>query len=245
MNTAVVKLWPAMYKQFLGRNFAANQMLTHYHSTLGVLKSILGNSVVECAATIAQEQLWLNDMTHVQVDWKQQLSGAVNVEAMLAAQTELLATLKKKRQELYNHTMEHCSEVHITSVPELESGDDARVHQVVEQLVGENIWKMNQGGPFDGALSMSVESLDGAMGEGEAIAPYWVPDDECDECTFCGQAFTWTRRRHHCRGCGKIFCDKCSGKEGHVPWRNDGPHRMCNNCHETFSSLSPSRPSSP
>ena len=30
----------------------------------------------------------------------------------------------------------------------------------------------------------------------------------------CGRAFTLLRRRHHCRGCGRIFCDACAPPRG-------------------------------
>jgi len=36
--------------------------------------------------------------------------------------------------------------------------------------------------------------------------PEWVPDDEAERCTACKTPFTFVRRRHHCRNCGKV-CD--------------------------------------
>ncbi|VDL72651.1 unnamed protein product [Nippostrongylus brasiliensis] len=38
----------------------------------------------------------------------------------------------------------------------------------------------------------------------------WVPDEDCDQCTACSAVFTVVRRRHHCRNCGRIFCQRCS-----------------------------------
>ena len=38
----------------------------------------------------------------------------------------------------------------------------------------------------------------------------WVPDSEVKSCPFCGRSFGMTRRRHHCRLCGGIMCDRCS-----------------------------------
>lgn len=38
----------------------------------------------------------------------------------------------------------------------------------------------------------------------------WMPDNQAKECPFCRRSFTLTRRRHHCRLCGDIMCDKCS-----------------------------------
>ncbi len=34
--------------------------------------------------------------------------------------------------------------------------------------------------------------------------PPWVPDSEAPNCMNCEQKFTFTKRRHHCRACGKV-----------------------------------------
>ena len=41
----------------------------------------------------------------------------------------------------------------------------------------------------------------------------WQRDEECSRCPGVGcpaPVFKLTRRRHHCRGCGLVFCDRCS-----------------------------------
>ena len=39
----------------------------------------------------------------------------------------------------------------------------------------------------------------------------WLPNSASDVCmnARCGKPFTLTRRRHHCRECGGLFCSKC------------------------------------
>ncbi|XP_005149637.2 zinc finger FYVE domain-containing protein 21 isoform X1 [Melopsittacus undulatus] len=50
--------------------------------------------------------------------------------------------------------------------------------------------------------------------------PPWVPDKECPRCMQCDTKFDFITRKHHCRRCGKCFCDKCCSKKVPLP-------RMC------------------
>ena len=40
----------------------------------------------------------------------------------------------------------------------------------------------------------------------------WQEDGGVKACPLCDTKFTFFNRRHHCRKCGKIFCNKCCGK---------------------------------
>eukprot|EP01091_Cochliopodium_minus_P001152 TRINITY_DN1102_c0_g1_i1.p1 TRINITY_DN1102_c0_g1~~TRINITY_DN1102_c0_g1_i1.p1 ORF type:complete len:204 (+),score=24.33 TRINITY_DN1102_c0_g1_i1:19-630(+) len=40
--------------------------------------------------------------------------------------------------------------------------------------------------------------------------PTWQPDWQASSCTSCSIDFSLFIRKHHCRNCGKIFCDSCS-----------------------------------
>lgn len=61
--------------------------------------------------------------------------------------------------------------------------------------------------------------------------PEWVPDDQVISCTSCRAVFTFVRRRHHCRNCGKIFCGQCSNNVVPLPhFGHSTPVRVCNRC---------------
>ncbi|XP_023694585.1 lateral signaling target protein 2 homolog isoform X2 [Paramormyrops kingsleyae] len=77
------------------------------------------------------------------------------------------------------------------------------------------------------------EDFNGGESRGDSAGglPVWVPDNECTHCTACKAPFTFLRRRHHCRCCGKIFCGRCSSKEAPLPqFGQIQPVRVCNHC---------------
>ncbi|HEX8244789.1 MAG TPA: FYVE zinc finger domain-containing protein [Longimicrobium sp.] len=44
----------------------------------------------------------------------------------------------------------------------------------------------------------------------------WRPDDDFPACARCNTGFHFFNRRHHCRVCGKVFCDDCSNQTAFV-----------------------------
>lgn len=60
---------------------------------------------------------------------------------------------------------------------------------------------------------------------------HWVPDEAVSKCTACGTDFGAFVRRHHCRNCGDIFCDKCThGRIALTAEENAQPVRVCDRC---------------
>ena len=59
----------------------------------------------------------------------------------------------------------------------------------------------------------------------------WQPDSQCSKCNGCGAAFTFTKRRHHCRNCLWIFCVDCSGRRAVLPKIDPSDEqRVCDRC---------------
>jgi len=42
------------------------------------------------------------------------------------------------------------------------------------------------------------------------VATEWLSDGDAQNCISCKTLFSFTRRRHHCRRCGGVFCRECS-----------------------------------
>ncbi|XP_030233089.1 RUN and FYVE domain-containing protein 2 isoform X1 [Gadus morhua] len=58
----------------------------------------------------------------------------------------------------------------------------------------------------------------------------WLKDKDASHCKLCEKEFSISRRKHHCRNCGEIFCNSCSDNELPLP-ASPKPVRVCDTCH--------------
>ncbi|XP_066505097.1 FYVE, RhoGEF and PH domain-containing protein 6-like isoform X2 [Hoplias malabaricus] len=65
-------------------------------------------------------------------------------------------------------------------------------------------------------------------------APIWIPDLRATMCMICTCEFTLTRRRHHCRACGKVVCQDCSTNKYPLEYLKNQPARVCDQCFEVL-----------
>ncbi|EGC31822.1 hypothetical protein DICPUDRAFT_156270 [Dictyostelium purpureum] len=87
------------------------------------------------------------------------------------------------------------------------------------------------------------DSIDNATNLQKIWRPIWVPDHQEDCCLNCKSQFNTLLRRHHCRGCGNLFCNNCTSKRQSLPQLHyNKPVRICNRCSDltNFSKLSTS-----
>ena len=68
-------------------------------------------------------------------------------------------------------------------------------------------------------------------------APTWSDGDECSK---CHSEFGLMQRKHHCRACGNIFCNKCSSKQAIIPkYGIEKEVRVCDACYGELVKKSP------
>ncbi|XP_067893234.1 zinc finger FYVE domain-containing protein 9 [Heterodontus francisci] len=84
-------------------------------------------------------------------------------------------------------------------------------------------------GQFPGALRKPFTTL------GD-VAPVWVPDSQAPNCMKCELKFTFTKRRHHCRACGKVFCAACCSLKCKLSYMDMKEARVCVTCHSVLTS---------
>lgn len=56
----------------------------------------------------------------------------------------------------------------------------------------------------------------------------WIPDERVSTCFNCTTPFSFFRRKHHCRSCGRIFCRSCSAHREKMPGKT--VQRVCAAC---------------
>lgn len=62
---------------------------------------------------------------------------------------------------------------------------------------------------------------------------------EGDSCHRCKSTFSLVNRKHHCRCCGQIFCDKCSSKTSTIPkFGIEKEVRVCDECYGRLNKTS-------
>ena len=60
----------------------------------------------------------------------------------------------------------------------------------------------------------------------------WVLDKTTNKCSDCNINFNIIKRKHHCRNCGKIFCNNCSKNRIIIPNSTyTNKERVCVNCY--------------
>ncbi|XP_069818959.1 zinc finger FYVE domain-containing protein 16 isoform X2 [Dendropsophus ebraccatus] len=66
--------------------------------------------------------------------------------------------------------------------------------------------------------------------------PTWIPDSEAPNCMNCSTRFTFTKRRHHCRACGKVFCAVCCSQKCRLQYL-DKEARVCVVCYDSLTKV--------
>ncbi|RXN01769.1 RUN and FYVE domain-containing protein 2 [Acipenser ruthenus] len=75
-------------------------------------------------------------------------------------------------------------------------------------------------------LATEAQQINGLKKGGQV----WLKDKDATHCKLCEKEFSISRRKHHCRNCGEIFCNSCSDNDLPLP-ASPKPVRVCDTCH--------------
>ncbi|KAI8334408.1 hypothetical protein BC941DRAFT_356823 [Chlamydoabsidia padenii] len=69
----------------------------------------------------------------------------------------------------------------------------------------------------------------------------WESDRQASECRRCNRRFSFLVRRHHCRRCGQIVCDRCSSHRVRLPVEELVEDPLISTSHYPIIALTPQR----
>ncbi|XP_039593625.1 RUN and FYVE domain-containing protein 2 isoform X1 [Polypterus senegalus] len=145
----------------------------------------------------------------IHVEWRQVLQNDLQAEkeAVLQLSTEVqqIPRLKKEFSKLQD-----------------ENGQLRRVCEDQEQALQELGYKLSESKLKIEDIKEANKALQGGQ--------VWLKDKDATHCRLCQAEFSISRRKHHCRNCGEIFCNSCSDNELPLP-ASPKPVRVCNTCY--------------
>ncbi|XP_020643774.2 zinc finger FYVE domain-containing protein 9 isoform X1 [Pogona vitticeps] len=125
--------------------------------------------------------------------------------------------------------------------------DETSLNASVVDIVGEHSDEYESGVSGSLCLAAASDSPDNDLGAGQfgvpakkpfttlgEVAPVWVPDSQAPNCMKCEARFTFTKRRHHCRACGKVFCAACCSLKCKLVYMDRKEARVCVICHSVL-----------
>ncbi|XP_010138827.1 PREDICTED: zinc finger FYVE domain-containing protein 9 isoform X2 [Buceros rhinoceros silvestris] len=119
---------------------------------------------------------------------------------------------------------------------------------------GEHLEEYESGVSSSSCLAVAPDSPDNDLRAGQfgaparkpfttlgEVAPVWVPDSQAPNCMKCEARFTFTKRRHHCRACGKVFCAACCSLKCKLLYMDRKEARVCVICHSVLMNVAQPR----
>ncbi|KAL0103451.1 hypothetical protein PUN28_017602 [Cardiocondyla obscurior] len=97
--------------------------------------------------------------------------------------------------------------------------------------IGETVDE-DRGASSDVSDNSLVESNNTVLGK---QPPFWVPDSDAPSCMLCDVKFTVLKRRHHCRACGKVLCNKCCNMKYRLEYQGNIDSRVCVSCYHVLT----------
>uniref|UniRef100_A0A8C0VHM8 RUN and FYVE domain containing 2 n=2 Tax=Cyanistes caeruleus TaxID=156563 RepID=A0A8C0VHM8_CYACU len=155
-----------------------------------------------------KQLLQLETDLKIEKEWRQTLEDDLQKEketvSHLRTETQEIVNLKKeflKLQEKNKHLKSICED------------QEAALQELASKL-SESKLKIED-------IKEANKALQGQV---------WLKDKEATHCKLCEKEFSLSKRKHHCRNCGEIFCNACSDNELPLP-SSPKPVRVCDSCH--------------
>ncbi|XP_014827056.1 PREDICTED: RUN and FYVE domain-containing protein 1-like [Poecilia mexicana] len=150
------------------------------------------------------------------------------LENELRAEREQRQSLQKALQREQDNSTELCTQLQQLQGLHTELQDLKTEKKQLQQRCEQQEQTLQEMGLH---LSQSKLKMEDFKEVNKALKGHaWMKDDEATQCKQCQKEFSISRRKHHCRNCGDIYCNTCSSNELALP-SYPRPVRVCDVCH--------------
>ncbi|XP_071772557.1 RUN and FYVE domain-containing protein 1 [Centroberyx gerrardi] len=152
----------------------------------------------------------------------------LGLESELRAEKEQRQSMQKALQREQDNSIELRTQLQQLQGLNVELQDLKQEKQQLQQMCEQQETALQEMGLH---LSQSKLKMEDFKEVNKALKGHaWLKDDEATNCKQCQKEFSISRRKHHCRNCGDIYCNNCSGNELALP-SYPRPVRVCDVCH--------------
>uniref|UniRef100_A0A671LPS5 RUN and FYVE domain-containing protein 1-like n=1 Tax=Sinocyclocheilus anshuiensis TaxID=1608454 RepID=A0A671LPS5_9TELE len=157
-----------------------------------------------------------------------QLEQRAGLESELSAEKEQRQNLQRELHREQDNSAELRTQLQQLQGLQTELLDLRQEKKQLQQLCEEQEQALQEMGLH---LSQSKLKMEDFKEVNKALKGHaWLKDDEATQCKQCQKEFSISRRKHHCRNCGDIYCNSCSSNELALP-SYPRPVRVCDVCH--------------
>uniref|UniRef100_A0A8C2QGU9 RUN and FYVE domain-containing protein 2 n=1 Tax=Cricetulus griseus TaxID=10029 RepID=A0A8C2QGU9_CRIGR len=174
----------------------------------------------------AQECLSKSDSLQRQISQKEQ--QLVQLETDLKIEKEWRQTLQEdlqKEKDVLSHLRNETQQIISLKKEFLNLQDD---NQQLKKIYREQEQALQELGSKLCESKLKIDDIKEANKALQGLV--WLKDKEATHCKLCEKEFSLSKRKHHCRNCGEIFCNACSDNELPLP-SSPKPVRVCDSCH--------------
>ncbi|XP_020042238.1 RUN and FYVE domain-containing protein 2 isoform X4 [Castor canadensis] len=153
-------------------------------------------------------------LAQLETDWKIEKEWRQTLQEDLQKEKDALSHLRLETQQILSLKKEFLK-------LQDENQQLKKIYQEQEQALQELGNKLSES-------KLKIEDIKEANKALQGLV--WLKDKEATHCKLCEKEFSLSKRKHHCRNCGEIFCNACSDNELPLP-SSPKPVRVCDSCH--------------